>query len=156
VEHDATERGIVGTPQHLVLRQERSKPIVDDFFAWAERTRGEHLPKGPLAEALGYAIRQRDRLELFLSDARIPIHNNSSERRLRVVALGRKNYLFVGHPRAGRNIAGLYSLMGSCIANHVEPTAYLTDVLPRIRDATSDADLDDLLPDRWAPLVPEA
>jgi hypothetical protein len=45
--------------------------------------------------------------------------------------------------------------VGSCIANHIEPTAYLTDVLPRIRDATSDADLDALLPDRWAPLVPE-
>ncbi|MBK7400809.1 MAG: transposase domain-containing protein [Myxococcales bacterium] len=65
------------------------------------------------------------------------------------IALGRKNYLFVGHPRAGRNIAVLYSLVGSCIANGVEPTEYLTDVLPRIRHATTDADLDALLPDRW-------
>lgn len=155
VEHEATARGIVGTPQHLALRQERSKPVVDDFFAWAARTRHEHLPRGPLGEALGYAVRQRERLELFLSDARIPIHNNASERRLRVVALGRKNFLFVGHPRAGRNIAGLYSIVGSCIANRIEPTGYLTDVLPRIRDATSDADLDQLLPDRWTPLLPE-
>jgi transposase len=155
VEHDATEQGIVGTPKHLTMRHKHSKPIVDDFFAWAERTRHDQLPKGPLAEALGYAVRQRARLELFLTDARIPIHNNASERRLRVIALGRKNYLFVGHPRAGRNIAGLYSLVGSCIANQVEPTGYLTDVLPRIRDATSDADLDALLPDRWEPLIPE-
>jgi len=64
----------------------------------------------------------------------------------------RKNYLFVGHPRAGRNIAALYSLVGSCIANGVEPTAYLTDVIGRVGAATDDEDLDALLPDRWAPL----
>ena len=112
------------------------------------------MPKSPLGEALGYAIRQRPRLELFLSDARIPIHNNGSERRLRVVALGRKNYLVVGHARAGRNIAGLYSLVGSCIANGVEPTEYLIDVLPRIAGANSDEALDALLPDRWRPTGP--
>src|SRR3954469_14289330 len=77
-----------------------------------------------------------------------------TERRLRVVALGRKNYLFVGHARAGRNIAGLYSLVGSCIANGVEPTEYLIDVLPRIAGANSDEALDALLPDRWTPTRP--
>ncbi len=62
--------------------------------------------------------------------------------------------MFFGHPRAGRNFAGLYSLVGSAIANGVEPTEYLTDVLPRIRDATTDEALDALLPDRWTPLAP--
>jgi transposase len=60
--------------------------------------------------------------------------------------------MFFGHPRAGRNFAGLYSLVGSAIANGIEPTEYLTDVLPRIRDATTDEQLDALLPDRWLPL----
>jgi hypothetical protein len=92
----------------------------------------------------------------FPDRRRIPIHNNSSERRLRVVALGRKNYL-LSATRAGRNIAGLYSLVGSCIANGVEPTEYLIDVLPRIADAKSHEELDVLLPDpsdarRWADL----
>jgi transposase len=154
VEHEATGVGIVGTPEHLALRQEKGKPRVDEFYRWATETSGKVLPKSPLGEALGYAIRQRARMELFLTDARIPIHNNSSERRLRVVALGRKNYLFVGHPRAGRNIAGLYSLVGSCIANGVEPTEYLTDVLARVSDATTDDELDALLPDRWRPPDP--
>jgi transposase len=154
VEHEATALDIVGTPDHLEMRQQRSRPIVDDFFEWAKDVRSRILPRSPLAEALGYAINQRDRLELFLTDARIPIHNNASERRLRVVALGRKNYLFVGHPRAGRNLAGLYSLVGSCIANRVEPTEYLTDILPRVAAAKTDADLDELLPDRWTPPVP--
>jgi transposase len=154
VEHDATEQKIVRSPAHLELRTARSKPLVEEFFRWADQKRAEVLPKGPLGEALAYAINQRSRLELFLSDPRIPIHNNLSEARLRVIALARHTYLFFGHPRAGRNFAGLYSLVGSCIANDVEPTEYLTDVLPRIRDATTDEQLDALLPDRWQPLGP--
>ena len=154
VEHDATEQKIVRSPAHLELRTARSKLLVEQFFRWAEQKKTEVLPKGPLGEALGYAINQRSRLELFLSDPRVPIHNNGSEARLRIIALPRHNYLFFGHPRAGRNFAGLYSLVGSCIANDVEPTEYLTDVLPRIRDATTDEQLDALLPDRWQPLGP--
>jgi transposase len=130
VEHVARIRGIVGKPEHLALRVEESKRIVDDFFTWATRHHARALPKSPWGTALGYAVNQRERLEL---------------------ALGRKNYLFVGHPRAGRNIATLYSLVASCIANGIEPTAYLTDVLARVRDATTDAELDALLPDRWTP-----
>jgi transposase len=154
VEHDANEQRISRTPTHLALRTERSKPLVDVFFDWVAKTQPTVLPKGPLGEALTYATNQRARLELFLTDARIPIHNNGSEARLRVIALARHNYLFFGHPRAGRNFAGLYSLVGSCITNRVEPTEYLTDVLPRIRDATTDEQLDDLLPDRWTPRDP--
>ena len=56
--------------------------------------------------------------------------------------------------RADRNIAGLYSLVGSCIANGVEPTEFLLDVLPRIAGANSDEELDALLPDRWRPTGP--
>jgi hypothetical protein len=63
--------------------------------------------------------------------------------------------MFFGHPRAGRNFAGRYFLVGSAIANDIEPTEYLTDVLLRIRDATTDEQLDALLPDRWAPLSSE-
>lgn len=154
VEHDATEQKLARSPAHLAMRATRSKPLVDEFFHWAESKKAEVLPKSPLGEALSYAINQRARLKLFLSDARIPIHNNGSEARLRVIALARHNYLFFGHPRAGRNFADLYSLVGSCIANGVEPTDYLTDVLPRVRDATTDQQLDALLPDRWQPLGP--
>jgi transposase len=87
VEHDATEQKIVRSPAHLGLRIARSKPLVDEFFRWAETKKAELLPKGPLGEALGYALNQRARLELFLSDPRIPIHNNGSEARLSVIAV---------------------------------------------------------------------
>ena len=149
LEHEARVRGYVGTAEHHQLRNERSRPVVDKLFEWLVQMQANVLPKGPMGIAIQYMINQRARLELFLSDPRIPLHNNASENRLRVVALGRKNYLFVGHPRAGRNIAGLYSLVGSCIANDVEPSAYLTDVLMRLRDANTDEELDALLPDRW-------
>lgn len=151
VEHEARALGIVGTADHHQLRQERSRPVLDKLFEWLIHTQRSILPKSPMGTAIQYMLNQRSRLELFLSDPRIPLHNNSSENRLRVVALGRKNYLFFGHPRAGRNIAGLYSLVGSCIANEVEPTAYLTAALTRVRDASTDEELDALLPDRWTP-----
>lgn len=149
VEHEAKLRQIVGSSEHLALRHEKSTPVLGELYDWLEDAKKTVLPKSPIATAINYTINQKARLELFLRDARIPIHNNSSESRLRVIALARKNYLFFGHPRAGRSFASLYSLVGSCIANGVEPTAYLTDVLMRVRDAESDEHMDALLPDRW-------
>jgi transposase len=76
--------------------------------------------------------------------------NNRSEAALRVVALGRKNFLFVGNEDAGDNIAGLYSLVATCEANDVNPIEYLQDVLLRISTHPADR-IDELLPDRWSP-----
>jgi transposase len=151
VEHEATVSKIVGTKEHLALRLNKSVPILDELYAWLHELKPTVLPKSPIASAINYAINQEERLRLFLTDPRIPIHNNSSESRLRVIALGRKNYLFFGHIRAAKNFAGLYSLVGTCIANGVEPTAYLTDVLLRVQDAKTPEELDALLPARWAP-----
>lgn len=151
VEHEAKVAGIVGTDAHLALRRERSRPIVEKIFDWVTDTRPKVLPKSPIGTALGYMENQRPRLELFLSDPRVPLHNNASESRLRIIALLRKNSLFFGHPRAGRLFAALFSLVGSAIANGHEPVAYLTDVLPRVNKDATDDELDALLPDRWAP-----
>jgi transposase len=72
------------------------------------------------------------------------------ENALRVVALGRKNFLFLGSDEAGENTAGLYSLVATCQANGVNPEAYLADVLLRVQTHPA-ADVDALLPDRWRP-----
>lgn len=69
---------------------------------------------------------------------------------MRVAALGRKNFLFVGHPEAGHNLAGLYSLMATCRLHGVNPEAYLADVLLRI-GTHPQADIDELLPQNWTP-----
>jgi IS66 C-terminal element/Transposase IS66 family len=75
--------------------------------------------------------------------------NNASERALRRVALGRKNYLFVGDADSGANIAGLYSLAATCEARSINPLEYLTDVLSRVGDHPA-SKLDELLPGPWA------
>ena len=86
---------------------------------------------------------------MFLDDARVPLDNNASERALRRIALGRKNYPFVGDVTAGKSLAGLYSVVATCEARGINPFEYLVDVLPRVQDHPA-AQLDELLPGAWA------
>lgn len=150
VEHDAKAEGIARTDEHTKLRRARARPIMDRLEAWLLERKDRHAPKSPMASAVRYALSNWAELTRFLDDARIPPDNNRSESALRVVALGRKNFLFVGHQEAGGNIAGLYSLTATCEANGVEPIAYLTDVLGRVGSHPAAA-LDDLLPHKWRP-----
>lgn len=155
VERAAAELNVFGTPQHLALRREKSRQAMDDLHAWLVAEQPKHLPKGPLGEAIGYALNQWRPLTRFLDDARLPVDNNASERALRPAALGRKNYLFVGNDHAGQNIAGLYALIATCEVNGVNPFEYLADVLPRL--ATHPVSrIDELLPHRWTPAQPAA
>jgi transposase len=150
VEHAAKEAGVVRTAEHLKLRQSRGREAMERLKAWLEAEQDRHPPKSPLGEAIGYALNQWQPLSRFLEDEKIPVDNNASERALRVVALGRKNFLFVGHQEAGQNLAGLYSLVATCQAHGVDPMAYLSDVLMRIDDHPA-AQLDQLLPHHWTP-----
>jgi transposase len=155
VEHEAKKRGIVRTPDHLALRQSRGREAMNAFLAWLEDRKGAFPPKSAMGQAISYTRNRGDTLTRFLDDVRIPLDNNSSERALRIVALGRKNFLFVGNPECGDNLAGLYSLITTCDLHDVDPLAYLRDVLFRI-DMYPAAKIDDLLPHRWAPPVPIA
>lgn len=148
VEHAAKERDIVGTPEHRALRQAQSAPLMSKLKSWLEARQGVHPPKSKLGIAIRYALRQWSELTVFLDDPNVPPDNNRSEAALRVVALGRKNFLFVGHEDAGDNIAGLYSLVATCEANGVNPIEYLRDVLLRISNHPANR-IDDLLPNRW-------
>jgi len=148
VEHDAKAAGVAGTDEHTRMRKARSAPIMGRLKALLEEQRPLHQPKGPMGSAISYALNNWTELTLFLTNARIPPDNNRSESALRVVAVGRRNFLFVGHEDAGANIAGLYSLVATCEANGVNPLAYLTNVLGRLGSATV---LDDLVPHRWKP-----
>jgi transposase len=150
VERVASDQGIVGTAKHLALRQEKSCQAMQDLRDWLEAERSKHLPKGPLGEAIGYALNQWGPLTRFLDDARLPVDNNGSERALRRAALGRRNYLFVGNDKAGQNIAGLYSLVATCEVNGINPFDYLADVLPRLGTHPASR-IAELLPHRWTP-----
>jgi transposase len=148
IEAAVFEARIPGTPQHLKLRREKSAPLRDAFKTWLDKMQGEHPPKSPLGVAIRYTLNQWDVLGRFLDDARIPLDNNPAESALRRVALGRKNFLFVGNDDAGDNLAGLYSLVATCEANGVNPLAYLTDVLIRVHEHPNSR-LDELLPPNW-------
>lgn len=148
VEHEALKLGIVRTDKHLAMRQTKSREAMNDFHGWLLAEQPNHLPKGPMGQAISYALNQWPTLLRFLDDVRIPVDNNRSEGALRVVALGRKNFLFVGDEDAGENLAVLYSLVATCEANGVDPIAYLGDVLMRLDDHPVSR-IDELLPHLW-------
>jgi transposase len=152
VEHEAKERKIVRTPAHLDLRRQKSALIRERFKAWLEAEKPRHLPKGPMGTAIQYTLNNWDELGCFLNNAGVPLDNNAAESALRRVALGRKNFLFVGHDQAGRNIAGLYSLVATCEAHGINPVAYLSDVLLRLQTHPMSR-IDELLPQNWKPLA---
>ena len=150
VERAALDAGLLGTPQHLAMRQARSKPVMEEFKAWLEAEQPRHPPKSVIGSAISYALGQWDALTLFLTDPHLPVDNNASENALRVAALGRTNFLFVGNDTAGEHLAGLYSLVMTCEANGVNPIAYLADVLMRVQTHPASR-IDELLPQNWTP-----
>lgn len=150
VEHEAKARNSVRTPEHLALRQTRSRTAMDRLHDWLVAEQPKHLPKGPLGQAIGYALNQWDRLLCFLDNVNVPVDNNASESALRVVALGRKNFLFVGDVEAGDHLATLYSLVATCEAHEIDPVAYLKDVIMRV-DTHPASRIDELLPHKWSP-----
>ncbi len=148
VEHEAKERRL-SEAEHLELRKLRAGPIRDRLRAWLDHQVQLQPPKSPLGTAIRYTLTQWSELGVFLDDARVPLDNNASERALRRVALGRKNYLFVGDVDSGKSLAGLYSLVATCEARGINPFDYLVDVLRRVQDHPASA-IDELLPGPWA------
>lgn len=151
VEYDAVTRKILGSERHLALRRTVTRDAVDRFYEWVAKTQGRARPKSKLGEALTYVTNQRGPLELFLEDPKIALDNNVSERQLRLIALGRKNFLFVGNETAGSNLAINQTIVSTCAANGINPFDYYADVLIRTQTHPV-ADLDALLPWNWKQL----
>ena len=150
VEHEVERRDVLGTPAHLDLRRAFTRPLFIRLLLLCRELRRTHGPKTSLGRAARYTSNNRRELGRALRDARIPLDNNRAENALRVVALGRKNFLFVHSEEAGKELALLYSLVVSCTRVDVNPVEYIADVLDRV-DKTADDHLDELLPDRWMP-----
>ena len=113
------------------------------------------LPKSPIGEAIGYARNHWAALERYLEAGYLEIDNGASERAMKPVALGRKNWLFAGSAAGGRTAAILMSLCTTCKTLGVDPLAYLTDVLGRV-STHPNSRLEELLPDRWQAIRAEA
>lgn len=132
----------------LRLRQELAVPILEKFHAWIEQQRVDVLPKSPMGEAIGYALNNWTALCRYTESGFLAIDNNAAEREMKRIAIGRKNYLFVGSSQGGRTAAVLYSFTSTCHRLNVEPWAYLQDVLGRLPNTPAEQ-LAELLPDRW-------
>lgn len=117
--------------QRYERRQLVSRPMLDDFFAWAEGVFARvGSVRGPLASAFGYAIRQRDALRRYLDDGRLRIDNNAAERALRSpIAVGRKAWLFFGSNDHASAAANVFSLIASCVLHKLDVESYFTDVI---------------------------
>jgi len=111
------------------LRQQYVRPLVDSFFEWAKATSAVTTERGLVATALGYSVRQMSPLRRFLEDGRLRLENNSSERALRPIAVGRKAWLFCGSDDHASAAANLFSLIASCKLHALDPEAYLADVI---------------------------
>ena len=111
------------------------------------------LPKEKFAEALGYLRNQWDALQVYLIDGRLPIDNNQAEQLMKQVAIGRKNWLFLGSVAAGERMADLMTLVSSALRNDLDVWAYVKDVLDRLLAGSTD--YASLRPDRWAASHPE-
>lgn len=151
VELLAAERDIYGTGDHLALRQTESLKVVDRIFELLRAAQARAGPRSALGEALSYAIHQENALRVFLEDPKVALDNNISERALRIVALLRKNALFVGHDEGGRNLAILLTIVSTCILHGVEPRRYLTDVIVRVNEPG--VTVEELLPWNWKPVA---
>ncbi|HVI80879.1 MAG TPA: IS66 family transposase [Candidatus Acidoferrum sp.] len=115
-------------------RQTRSRPLLTSLKDWFKESLTKLSQKSETAVAIRYALGRWPALMRYCDDGSLEIDNNSAERALRAVALGRKNYLFAGSDSGGERAAVIYSLLGSAKLNGIDPETYLTTVLRRIAD----------------------
>lgn len=143
------------TPEvRKTIRQTKSKPIADEFFAWARETRlAKNYSSDKMNEALRYSVNHEKELRSYLEDGNIPMTNNLDERTVRMFVNGRKNWMFSGSPRGAKSNGVCYSIVETAKANGLDVYKYLTYVLTCLpRDA---CDLTDQVLDSFLPWNPE-
>src|SRR6201987_3745439 len=143
----AVERDIRGRSpeERREIRNARSRPQLESLKQWLEETLGKLSRKSDTALAVRYALGRWEALMRYCADGRLEIDNNAAERALRVVALGRKNFLFAGSDGGGESAAAMYSLIGTAKLNGLDPESYLRNVLCRIAEHPVNQ-IDQLLP----------
>ena len=137
------------------LRQRKAAPVWQALDTWLESDAARAvLPKSKLGEALRYLRNHWGPLRVYLSDSRLPIDNNDAEQLMKQVALGRKNWLFVGSVAAGERAAVFLTLVSSAVRNDLDVWAYVKDVLDRLLAGSTD--YESLRPDIWRQTHPDS
>jgi transposase len=134
------------------MRVEKSLPIIKDLESWLKDNITQVLPKSAIGVAIGYTMGRWGRLKRYIEDGRYQIDNNLIENSIRPVALGRKNYMFAGSHDAAQCAAMIYSFLGTCKINQINPEDWFNDVLNRISDYKVNR-LEELLPTNWKPII---
>ena len=133
VEQQIREKDLEGQKK-LDYRSRHALPIADAFFAWRhqQRQRMDLVNTDPLAKALVYADNHQEQLKVYLGDPDVPIDTNHLERALRVIPMGRKNWLFCWSEVGAKHVGIIQSLLTTCRLHNVDPYTYLVDVLQRV------------------------
>lgn len=142
-----TQARFLPASERVALRQEYAKPIFDDLEVWLKEQLGKISSKTPLAKAIKYALARLPKARPYLDHGFLELDNNTAERAVRPVAVGRKNYLFMGSEAGGKSAAIAYTLIETAKMNNVNPEAWLAWVLERIQDHPANR-INDLMP--WA------
>lgn len=111
--------------ERYAQRQEISVPILNNLHIWMQQAFAEVLPQSPIGKALAYSLKRWNRLMTYTTAGELEIDSNLVENAIRPIALGRKNYLFAGSHESAKRMAMLYSLLGSCKKNGIEPFSWL-------------------------------
>ena len=151
VEEEARRAGL-DHGARSALRLEKSRPVLESIRRRldADGLRSAILPASPLGKAIGYTLGQWSGLECYAEpgNGMVEIDNNLVENAIRPTAIGKKNWLFIGHPNAGQQSAILYTIIENCRLHGIDPAEYLEDVLPRIQDHAKSR-ISELLPRQW-------
>ena len=148
-ERKIRKRGLTGSGK-LAWRRERSMPTVEAFWMWIGEIREDpsRRPKDPVLLAANYAHNQRAGLEVFLSDPDVPIDTNHLERALRVIPMGRRNWLFCWTELGAEHVGIIQGLIATCRLHGVDPWTWLVDVLQRVASHPA-KDVAQLTPRLW-------
>lgn len=140
--------GAAAAVVRLRLRQEKSVPRLTDLRPWLLAQRDHVLPKSPIAAAINYALNQWEALKRYTTDGDLHIDNNVSERTLKLIGMGRINWLFLGSDKGGQTAAVLFSFTATCKQLGIDTWTYLKEVLERLPTHPAER-LSELLPHRW-------
>ncbi len=120
--------------ERVAIRQRQAKLVFDDLETWLHAQLPKISGKSPLAKAIRYALSRMPKTRPYLDNGFLELDNNTCERAIKPVALGRKNWMFAGSERGGKAMAIAFTLIETAKLNGVDPQAWLTDVLSRIAD----------------------
>ena len=138
-----------GSQLRAAMRVWQSRPVLARLRRAMKLVRRRTLPQGLLGQAIDYALKRWDALTRFVEDGVLEIDNNLIENAIRPSALGKKNWLFIGHPEAGERSAVIYTLLGSCRRHGINPFDYLKDMFTRL-PAAKITQINDFTPAAWA------